>query len=78
MLDAYGLKAKNIELVVCKIGLGCVAPDLAREVGATVKAPLGNVNVLEGIVGVSQVRDGVAGLLRKPGGLVRAFKPGKK
>jgi hypothetical protein len=75
LLKENGFNSKNIELLTCRTGYGCAAQDLANATGANVKAPLFNVNIIEGISGVPQVRDPISGELRKPGEFISVYKP---
>ncbi|SMC30016.1 Peptidase C80 family protein, partial [Andreprevotia lacus DSM 23236] len=75
LLKANKLEPKKIELVACQTGRGCFYKDLSQAMNAQVSAPMFNVNVLEDIYGVPQVRDPITGTLRKPGELIVNAKP---
>ncbi len=65
---------KQIDLISCETGAGNFAQNYANLVNKPVLAPIRNVNVLQGIYGIPQVRD-ACGNLMAPGEGFKLFKP---
>jgi RHS repeat-associated protein len=74
IINASGIRPAYIELVACKTGAKSFASEVASQTGAVVRAPVRNVNVMQDVVGVPQVR-GLDGNLAAPGVGFRVFLP---
>jgi len=57
LLQKLGFRAKAVELLSCQTAKNGFAQDLANQLGVPVRAPLGNVRIIEGIPRVRMVTD---------------------